>query len=308
MGNRLHRKKNQEQQVKPDPNLRLPKPVDKDRVDIILKQVFFAAQLSRDKRKGMLVMREKEMLYMLTQPVEQRSREHEFQKASSIVNDIKVVMALELIMKYSDILKDYQSILLFSQHSVYKIQELVPYIDSLIFAGQRVNLEYLKELQDLFIDLFGENEYYKITNGDKILQEVKDLFSSILPAENEVKSYLVDLCNRHAFDIKILNDVGHGIYDDRPPNPGAGGNWGGGNGGGGGMMMMEFAPSYNMPPQQTIPQQTIPQEQPKQIYPDFRTSHSTPGNPDRSSHLPTPGNPDEINDFEKRMSDIKKNL
>jgi len=82
------------------------KPIDKNQLDIQIKQIFYTAQLNKDRRRGQQVTREKELLALVRQPANKRAKDNEYQKAAALVNDAKWIKAHELVMRYADILKD----------------------------------------------------------------------------------------------------------------------------------------------------------------------------------------------------------
>ena len=82
---------------------------------MVVKKVYFSAQLNRDRRKGQMNQREKELLKLVTEIDQKRSRDNEFQKASAIVNDLKWIKAHECIMRYADVIKDNEMVIQMSK-------------------------------------------------------------------------------------------------------------------------------------------------------------------------------------------------
>jgi hypothetical protein len=56
------------------------KPIDKSKLDILLKQIFFTAQLNKDRRKGQQNSKEKELLALIREPANKRSKDNEYSK------------------------------------------------------------------------------------------------------------------------------------------------------------------------------------------------------------------------------------
>ena len=83
--------------------------------DMVVKKIFFSAQLNRDKRKGQMNQREKELMKLVTEVDQKRNRDNEFQKASAIVNDLKWIKAHECIMRYADVIKDNEMVIQMSK-------------------------------------------------------------------------------------------------------------------------------------------------------------------------------------------------
>lgn len=50
--------------------------------DTIVKQIYFGAQLSKDRKKGLLNAKTKELLGLINQPISARNKDNESQKVS----------------------------------------------------------------------------------------------------------------------------------------------------------------------------------------------------------------------------------
>lgn len=199
------------QQAKKGKPVVFNKNIDKNKLDILLKQVFFTAQLNKDRKKGQQNTREKELLNLVRQPANKRAKDNEYSKASAIVNDIKSVKAHECVMRYADILKDNAMVIQMSKGDTSKIMDLVPYVESMIWGCQKCNVECIKQFEQFIIENFGLDTYNSVMQFTKVTPEIKNLFTSILPTEREVKLYLIDFCNRNGISLDVMNEIGHSL-------------------------------------------------------------------------------------------------
>jgi len=187
------------------------KNIDKSKLDILIKQIFFTAQLNKDRKKGQQNVKEKELLALIREPTNKRSKDNEYSKASSAVNEMKSVKAHELIMRYADILKDNVMVIQLSNGDPKKIDDLVPYVESIIWGCQKCNIDCIKQFEEFIIANFGLETYNHVLQFTRVTPELKSQFNSILPSEKEVKIFLIDFCNRNGINLDVLNEVGHSL-------------------------------------------------------------------------------------------------
>eukprot|EP00331_Platyophrya_macrostoma_P031977 CAMPEP_0176439060 /NCGR_PEP_ID=MMETSP0127-20121128/19696_1 /TAXON_ID=938130 /ORGANISM="Platyophrya macrostoma, Strain WH" /LENGTH=385 /DNA_ID=CAMNT_0017823213 /DNA_START=177 /DNA_END=1334 /DNA_ORIENTATION=+ len=179
---------------------------------------------------------------MIAQPKLQRNKESEFAKASAIVSDVKTVKAQDAVMRYSEIIKDRALVIEMSKGDPAKINDLLPYIESIVWGSKNLNLDCVKELEQFIYNAFGPGVYENLLKGANVQAEIKECFDSILPSEKEVKKYMIEFCRKNSIEIELMNEIGHNISEnllfDMPDNgnAGLGGNTGypgGGNNAGG---------------------------------------------------------------------------
>jgi len=89
--------------------------IDKNKLDVTIKQIYFTAQLNKDRRKGQQNTREKELLALVREPTNKRSKDNEYAKAQALANDVKNISAHECVMRYADIIKDNQTVISLSK-------------------------------------------------------------------------------------------------------------------------------------------------------------------------------------------------
>jgi len=157
---------------------------------------------------------------MIREPSNKRNKDNEYQKASAIVNDLKWIKAHECIMRYADIIKDNEMVIQMSKGDPRKVNDLLPYVESVLWGGQKVNLDCINAFGEFVIDAFGADVYSELCKYAKVTQELKDCFDSILPSEKEVKTYLIELCKKNNIKLDVMNEINHnlseGAIEDTP--------------------------------------------------------------------------------------------
>lgn len=189
------------------------KVIDKSKLDIQIKQIYFTAQLNKDRRRGQYNQREKELLNLIREPVQKRNRDNEYQKASAIVNDLKWVKAHECIMRYADIIKDNEMVIAMSKGDPRKVNDLLPYVESLLWGCQKVNIDCVKAFGEFIISTFGADVYSELSKNQQVTDDLKKCFDSILPNQKEVKEYLIELCKKNNIKLEVMNEIGHDLSE-----------------------------------------------------------------------------------------------
>jgi hypothetical protein len=90
---------------------------------------------------------------MLTNPTS--SKVDEIHKASSIVTDMKYINGCNIVIRFCDILKDRSMHICESKGNPKAIEELLPFIESIIWSTNRFNLNCLKEFTGIMVSFFG---------------------------------------------------------------------------------------------------------------------------------------------------------
>jgi len=151
---------------------------------------------------------------MIAKEKKDRDRVAEFEKARSIVNDHKIVRAYGYIQTYCGIVKDHEMDIQNSKGDPTKIRELVPFVESIIWGCQKLNLSCIMKLSTFLFNTFGSLTVAELQKGTFVLKEIRDCFMTLNPTDNETKRFLADFCQRNCIDIESLNDMGHSIKLD----------------------------------------------------------------------------------------------
>ncbi|CAK81681.1 unnamed protein product (macronuclear) [Paramecium tetraurelia] len=182
------------------------KQITQFQIEIACLKVKGYVELNRDRRTNQALMREKALNEMLRSP--SRVMVEEYQKFQQLVQDVRFLETCHIVLRYCEIVKD-QSIRIFrcgGDHS--KIADLMPYIESILFAADNLNLEQVMEFKDLMIYYFGPgfNDTSKLINVD---QELRKLFKTPLPDAYEVNEYALKFAEKYGFSEEQLNASGH---------------------------------------------------------------------------------------------------
>lgn len=84
-----------------------------------------------------------------------RNQKDEYIKGSSIVSDQSFIDACNIVMRFCDILKDKSINICESKGDHTKIQQIVPYLVSVIWAGKPLNIPVFNEFYKLMTDFYG---------------------------------------------------------------------------------------------------------------------------------------------------------
>eukprot|EP01016_Furgasonia_blochmanni_P008894 TRINITY_DN13675_c0_g1_i2.p1 TRINITY_DN13675_c0_g1~~TRINITY_DN13675_c0_g1_i2.p1 ORF type:complete len:425 (-),score=49.06 TRINITY_DN13675_c0_g1_i2:37-1311(-) len=173
------------------------------------------AQLEANRKKGELKAKEKTLVDMIKKP--KRSKEDEYAKAQSIVMDRKFVRASEILMRYCEFLKDRSLLISQSQDDFSRIADLLPYLESVLWASKFMNLQPLSEFQNLIIRHFGPQIIESADSGVRVDQELKKCIKTLTPNPIEMNEYFLDFCERNSIDLCFFNQAGHNISNTPPP-------------------------------------------------------------------------------------------
>jgi len=95
-----------------------------------------------------------------------------------------------------------------------KIQELVPFVESLLWGCQKLNLNCLDKFTFFLNKAFGPACVGELSKGAFVLPEIKECFITLNPSDVETKRYFLDFINRNSIDLELLNIMGHNIQVD----------------------------------------------------------------------------------------------
>eukprot|EP01017_Pseudomicrothorax_dubius_P004264 TRINITY_DN10814_c0_g3_i2.p1 TRINITY_DN10814_c0_g3~~TRINITY_DN10814_c0_g3_i2.p1 ORF type:complete len:440 (+),score=126.28 TRINITY_DN10814_c0_g3_i2:114-1433(+) len=194
----------------------MPKRIEKSRYEIAVQKLFLYCQLYRDRRQSEVKGKEKALLELLKRP--KRTKEDEASKVQSIIVDLNYIKASNVVLRFCEILKDRSFEVISNQGDPTRIADLLPYIESLIWATRRLNLNQVSEFQQLIYDCYGPNIMDNIERSTRIDNELKDCFKTTLPTPWDINEYFVKFAANYNFDIAEINKVGHNI-GGLPPRP-----------------------------------------------------------------------------------------
>ncbi|CAD8146392.1 unnamed protein product [Paramecium octaurelia] len=182
------------------------KQITQFQIEIACLKVKGYVELNRDRRTNQALMKEKALNEMLRSPT--RIMAEEYQKFQQLVLDVRFLETCNTVVRYCDIVKD-QSIRIFKcGGDPSKIADIMPYIETIVFAADNLNLEQVMEFKDLMIFYFGPgfNDTNRLLNVD---QKIKQLYRTPLPDAYEVNEFAIKFAEKYGFSEEQLNSSGH---------------------------------------------------------------------------------------------------
>lgn len=215
---------------------------EKSKFEITCIKVRSYLELQRDRRQNAANGKEKFLIQMFNSPT--RSKQDEIQKASSIITDLNYVKASNIIIRFCDILKDNSLRVMEAKGHSAKIENLLPYIESVCWSSKPLNLSCIVEFQSQMIYFFGADITESIQKSSKVDPDLKACFKDLLPTPLQINDYMVAFANRIGLPLSQINAAGHEF---------AGGSYGGPSNEGGGCQYLQF----QIPPQELQAQNQI---------------------------------------------------
>lgn len=225
---------------------------EKQKFEITCIKVRSYLELQRDRRQNQANGKEKTLIQMFNNPT--RSKQDEVQKASSIITDLNFVKASNIVIRFCDILKENSLRVVEAKGSPSKVENLMPYIESICWAAKPLNLSCISEFQAQMVYFFGQDLNESVQKTTKVDPDLKDCFKELLPTPLQINDYMVAFSERIGIPLGSINACGH----EFAPRGGFGGPGvgHGGQGGGGGQYLppqnQDFGPpaySYGPPVQ-----------------------------------------------------------
>lgn len=150
---------------------------------------------------------------MLRQPT--RVKVDEYQKLQSLVQDVRFIETCNIVIRYipslfryCDIIKDQSIRIVKCQGDPQKIADIMPYIESILYAADNLNLQQVMEFKDLMVFYFGPGLF----DTSKLLcvdPELKKLYKNPLPDAFEVNEFALKFAQKYGFSEEQLNSPGH---------------------------------------------------------------------------------------------------
>jgi hypothetical protein len=155
------------------------------------------------RRQGEVKSKEKLILELLNRP--KRNKDEEISKAQSVVADLNYIKASNIVKRFCDILKDRTFEIVSNQGDASKIPELVPYIESVVWASRRLNLSQVAEFTTLVQDCFGPEVLTNIERSTNIDLELRECFKNVIPSPWEVNNYWITFAEKYNISIQKIS-------------------------------------------------------------------------------------------------------
>lgn len=89
------------------------------------------------------------------------------------------------------------------------IEELKPYLISVLWVGKPLNIPAFGELGNLFLGFYGPGIKVMMEKEEVVDGELKKLFQNLMPTNNEVNLYFRKFCDNKKINVEKFNSVGH---------------------------------------------------------------------------------------------------
>jgi hypothetical protein len=121
---------------------------------------------------------------------------------SSIVSLLNWINAAKIVMRNAQFIKErsMQITAAANERNSEKIGPLIKYIQSVIWASERLNLKQIKEFKSIIYEFFGP-EFIKLAQqGHGVDAELANCFKFVEPTKSQVGDYLRNMLRRYGFD------------------------------------------------------------------------------------------------------------
>ena len=135
-----------------------------------------------------------------------RSKVEEILQAEKVIADLKFVQACTTLIAYANTLKNNGSIIAESEGNPLKLQELLLYIFSVVYAAQHLGLSSLNEFKQLMVNYFGtETVQIAMEQVDPKIVEAFKVKSTPV----ELNTYFLEMSERNTIPLEQINVIGH---------------------------------------------------------------------------------------------------
>lgn len=90
-----------------------------------------------------------------------------------------------------------------------KVQEVVPYMLSILWARDQLNEPSIGELHHMMSGFYGPGINKCLEQGDQVDAELQALFKNLMPTPQQINTYFRQFCDKYDIDIEKFNSVGH---------------------------------------------------------------------------------------------------
>lgn len=180
-----------------------PKPqrkMDKIELEIVCDKVYQYLMLHRGRKIDELALKERKIKEKLKD--QKRLYADCLFDVSSVVSLLNWINASKIVMRNVQFIKErsMQIVAASNERSSEKIAPLIKYIQSVIWASERLNLKQIKEFTALIHMFFGP-DFIKLAKGGAGVDPVlADCFKFVEPAKPQVGDYLRNMIRRYGFD------------------------------------------------------------------------------------------------------------
>ena len=180
-----------------------PKPkkkMGKIELEIVCDKVYQYLMIHRGRKIDELALKEREVKEKLKNS--KRLYGDCLFDIASIVTLLNWIMASKIIMRNVQFLKErsMQIVSAANERNSEKIAPMIKYIQSVIWASERLNLKQIKEFTYMIQAFFGKEFIRLALQGDSIDKELTDCFRFVEPTKKQVADYLRNMVKRYNFN------------------------------------------------------------------------------------------------------------
>lgn len=186
-----------------------PPVLDSFKFQNICQKVYYHVELQRDRRINQLQGREKNIKELMSKG-QHRNIHDEMAAATSAITDLNYVKACNIVMRYCELLKDRSILVAGCRGDWTKIHDLMPFIESIVWASGHLNISTIKEFSDMVSLYFGTEFQRSIAARQRVDQDLVKMFQNILPNADEVQAYFIEFIKRQSLDPTLLHELGMG--------------------------------------------------------------------------------------------------
>ena len=180
---------------------------EKQKLEINCYKIKGYLELNRERKLNDAKNKEKLLIKAITSP--NRARQDEIEKARIIITGLNYVKACDILIRYSEIIKDKSMIIIENRKDHQKIVDLIPFLETIIWSVKYMGIDILLEFQEYIIYLFGTEFKEAIEKSLRIDPDLKACFENLVPTPIEVNNYMVDLSEKNSLPLEKINEVGH---------------------------------------------------------------------------------------------------
>lgn len=201
-----------------------PKPVkkmNKIELEIVCDKVYQYLMINRGRKIDELALKERSVKEKLQN--QKKLYGDCLFDISSIVTLLNWVIASKITMRNVQFIRDrsMQIVSAANERNSEKIAPLIKYIQSVIWASERLNLKQIKEFTYMIQQYFGWEFIRLAKEGQGIDKELTDCFQFVEPTKKQVADYLRKMLKRYNFTQFDLDKELPSAYrqNDAPPPP-----------------------------------------------------------------------------------------
>lgn len=180
---------------------------EKGKLEINCFKIKGYLEISREKKLNQAHAKEKILIKDITSP--NRSRQDEIEKASIIITHLNYVKACNILIRYSELIRDNSLNIIENHKEIQKIVDLIPFVETILWSAKYMGIESLQEFQEYILYLFGKEFLESVEKNQRVDPEIKKCFENIVPTPIEINEYFVDLAIRTNIPLEKINEIGH---------------------------------------------------------------------------------------------------